>query len=212
MQRNSDNKTPKLVWDFPTRAFHWALVCGIGTSFISIEFGNMDLHFISGGTVLFLILFRLIWGFLGPETAQFFRFFPTPTRVQEWRTGNGIGHSPWGALSVFAMLGLIGAQASLGLFADDEIFTTGPLREMVSDRTAFAATSYHSIISTILLWLIALHIVAIAVYTFVKRSPLLRTFIRGTASEARKAIQPRPLMWIIVSIVIAALPVLWIFA
>lgn len=212
MQDHSNSEEPKLIWDFPTRAFHWALVIAIATSFLSAKFGNMDLHFNSGAVVLFLILFRLLWGFLGPKTAQFLRFLPTPARLKEWRANLGIGHSPWGALSVFAMLGLIGAQASLGLFTDDEIFTTGPLRDWVSDRTAYTATSYHSIVSTVILWMVGLHIAAIAFYTFVKRSPLLRTFVKGTASGSPKTIQPRPWYWVVTSIIIAALPVIWIFA
>ena len=212
MQKDPKDEEPKLIWDFPTRAFHWALVIGITTSFLSVEFGNMDLHFISGGCVLFLILFRGIWGLIGPETAQFLRFLPTPARIREWRANLGIGHSPWGAMSVFAMLGLIGAQASLGLVTDDDIYTTGPLRNMVESRTAFTATSYHSLISTVILWMIGLHIAAIAFYTLVKRSPLLRTFIKGSAENQPKSIQPRPWYWIALSVIAAAAPVLWIFS
>lgn len=212
MQNDPNDEDPKLIWDFPTRAFHWALVIGIATSFLSVEFGNMELHFTSGGCVLFLIIFRVIWGFFGPETAQFHRCLPTPARFKEWRANLGIGHSPWGALSVFAMLGLIGVQASLGLFTDDEIYTTGPLRDMVSARTSQTVTSYHSTVSTLILWFIGLHIAAIAFYTFVKRSPLLRTFIKGTATEHPKSIQPRPWYWIVASIIVAAIPVLWIFS
>ena len=211
MQNDPNDKEPKLVWDFPTRAFHWALVIAIATSFLSVEFNNMELHFTSGGVILFLILFRLIWGLVGPETAQFFRFLPTPARMREWRDNLGIGHSPWGAMSVFAMLGLVGAQASLGLFADDEIYTTGPLRDMVSTSTSYTVTSYHSLFSTIILWLVGLHIAAIAFYTLIKRSPLLRTFVKGTTTDAAKSIQPRPWTWIAASIIVAAIPVLWIF-
>lgn len=212
MQDEPNTEPPKTIWDFPTRAFHWALVIAICTSFLSVEFGNMELHFTSGGVVLFLILFRVIWGFVGPETAQFHRCLPTPARIKEWRANLGIGHSPWGAMSVFAMLGLIGAQASLGLFADDEIYTTGPLRDMVSTRTSYTVTSYHSQISTLILWFIGLHIAAIAFYTFIKRSSILRTFIKGTATEHPKSIQPRPWYWALASIIVAAIPVLWIFS
>jgi len=212
MQNDPNDEKPKLIWDFPTRAFHWALVIAICTSFISVKMSKMDVHFMSGGFILFLLLFRLIWGIIGPETAQFHRFLPTHARLKEWRANLGIGHSPWGALSVYGMLGLIGAQASLGLFADDDIYTTGPLRDMVSGSTASAATSYHSIFSTIILWLIGLHIAAIAFYTLIKRSPLLGTFLKGSTTKTAKGIHPRPWTWIAASIMVAALPVLWIFS
>jgi cytochrome b len=205
------DKENGLVWDFPTRAFHWALAAAITTSFISVRADMMDLHFAAGGATLFLILFRVLWGIIGPETAQFLRFLPTPARFREWKSG-AIGHSPWGALSVFALIGLLGLQASLGLFTDDEIFLTGPLRDMVDSTTAYAATKYHAQLSNVIFWLIMLHLAAIAFYTFVKRSDILPVFLSGKRKDAKLTIQPRPWSFVIGSAICAALPVIWIFS
>lgn len=199
-----------LIWDFPTRVFHWALVCAVITSFVSVNQNMMSLHFQAGGTVLFLILFRVLWGILGPDTARFLQFLPTPARLRDWRAG-GIGHSPWGALSVFAILGVVGAQASLGLFTDDEIYLTGPLRDYVTGRSAFAATSYHAALSKVILGLVALHVAAIAVYAIVLRSDLFRVFITGRRKAGTRSITPRPWYVAVICAVLAALPVIWIF-
>lgn len=200
-----------LIWDFPTRLFHWALAAAIATSFVSVNIDEMEWHFTAGGAVLFLVLFRIFWGVIGPETAQFHRFLPTPARIRDWRSG-GIGHSPLGALSVFALIGLIGLQAGLGLFTDDDIYLTGPLRDMVSYKTASAATSYHALISKVIFGLVLLHLAAIAFYTFAKKSDILRVFWSGKRSGATRSITPRPWYFALVSAVLAALPVLWIFS
>lgn len=200
-----------LIWDFPTRAFHWTLVLAIATSFVSVKQDMMEVHFTSGGVVIFLILFRILWGIVGPETAQFHRFFPTWSRIKSWGNG-GIGHSPWGALSVFVLLSAIGLQASLGLITDDEIYLTGPLRNYVSGSTAYAATKYHAQLSNVIVALICLHLVAIAFYVVIKRADILRVFWSGKRKGAARSIQPRPWYLALGSAGLAALPVFWIFS
>ena len=59
------------VWDIPTRLFHWLLVALLGFSWWSAEVGEMDLHRTSGMLVLCLVVFRLVWGFVGGSTARF---------------------------------------------------------------------------------------------------------------------------------------------
>lgn len=208
MKQNSTESA--LVWDFPTRAFHWALAAAIVTSFVSVNMNKMDIHFASGGTVIFLVLFRVFWGLIGPETAQFHRFLPTPARIRDWREG-AIGHSPWGALSVFALIGIVGLQATLGLFTDDEIYLTGPLRDLVSSRTAYQATEYHADIAEVIFFLVLLHLAAIAFYTFAKKSDLLAVFVTGRRKTGGRTITPRPWYWAVASAVLAAAPVFWIF-
>jgi cytochrome b len=76
-----------------------------------------------------------------------------------------VGHNPLGALSVFAMLGLLLAQAGSGLLSDDEIAFAGPLTSFVSNATVGLATRFHTEIGKwILLGLVALHLAAIIFY------------------------------------------------
>lgn len=205
-------KEKKMIWDLPTRVFHWCLAAAALVSFVSVRLDEMEIHFASGGFILFLILFRLFWGIWGPATALFLQFAPLPKRIRQWRAGTAVGHSPWGALSVFALLGAVGAQGLTGLFADDGIYLTGPLRDYVSSMTANSATKLHSQISDVIIVLVALHIMAIAVYTLVKRSDLLRNFLSGQSQNAPEAIQPRSLFLVATTIFFAAAPVIWIFS
>ena len=200
----------KLIWDGPTRLFHWALVAAIATSLVSVNMNEMEVHFASGMVVLGLLIFRVIWGLVGPSTARFLAFFPFPARIRAYRAGRAIGHSPHGALATFALLGLVGAQVGTGLFVDDEIYLRGPLRSMVTSSQAAWATDLHALIPRILIAMIALHLAAIAFYTLVKKSDLLRVFLLGYRAEG-EGIAPRPWPVIAVSVGAAAAAAFFVF-
>ena len=123
------------VWDLPTRGFHWALVaCVIGLAITGTVGGNaMVWHFRFGYTVLALLLFRIVWGLVGGRWSRFGAFIYAPQSVINYLKGrgkpeHGVGHSPIGAGSVFAMLGFLVAQVGTGLLSDDEIAFAGPLQ------------------------------------------------------------------------------------
>ena len=69
-----------LVWDVPVRLFHWLLVILMATSYFSGRAGGdwMQLHFWSGYAILTLLLFRIVWGFVGSSTARFSNFLKGP--------------------------------------------------------------------------------------------------------------------------------------
>ena len=160
------------VWDLPTRLFHWTLVAAvIGLAITGTIGGNaMVWHFRFGYSVLTLLLFRIVWGLVGGRWSRFGAFIYSPASVINYLKGrgkpeHGVGHSPIGAGSVFAMLGFLLAQVGTGLLSDDEIAFAGPLTRFVSNATVGLATTYHADIGKwILLALVVLHIAAIGVY------------------------------------------------
>jgi len=166
------------VWDLPTRLFHWALVAAvIGLAVTGTIGGNvMVWHFRFGYSVLTLLLFRIVWGLVGGRWSRFGAFIYSPASVINYLKGkgrpeHGIGHSPVGAGSVFAMLGFLLAQVGTGLLSDDEIAFAGPLTRFVSNATVGLATDYHKNIGRwILLALVVLHIGAIAFYLWRKHN------------------------------------------
>ena len=195
------NNVAVKVWDLPIRLFHWGLVVSIAVSFISMELQNMEVHVISGACVLGLLIFRLLWGLWGASTAQFHRFIPSPvTLINYFRKPKSdsslkIGHSPLAAVSVVAMLVAIGLQAITGLVADDDVYTTGPLIDYVESEFSEWATGLHATNSDIVLALIALHIVAIMFYKFVKKQSLVKPMITGSsAHESEKVTVENPLI------------------
>ncbi len=89
------------------------------------------------------------------------------------------GHNPLGALSVLALLLVIGFQAVSGLFTTDDIMTQGPLFGHVSEAVSAAMTSWHKLNEWVILALVALHIAAVLWYALVRRKRLVRAIITG---------------------------------
>lgn len=172
------------VWDLPTRLFHWALALLAVCSVVTVKLGGlwMDWHMRSGYAILALVLFRILWGFAGSRYARFSDFLRPPSAVLGYLRGtvaHGAGHSPLGALSVVALLGLFLAQASTGLFANDGSFTEGPLAKFVSNAASERLSTIHRYGEWVLYSLVALHVGAIAYYTAFRRVPLVVPMITG---------------------------------
>ncbi|MDQ5768967.1 cytochrome b/b6 domain-containing protein [Thiothrix subterranea] len=191
--------TPVKLWDLPTRLFHWTLVIGIGFSWFCAEIGGnwMVWHERSGIFLLALVLFRVVWGFIGSDTAQFRQFLTSPVQalahLRDWRsraTAFHAGHNPLGAWMVVVLLLAVLAQAATGLFATDDIMTEGPLIALVSGSTAEWLTSIHHFSFNSILLLAGIHIAAVFFYRFYKRTNLVKAMVVGKADWPTQ--QPLP--------------------
>ena len=182
------------VWDLPTRLFHWLLAGCVIASVISAKIGGnaMVWHFQLGYVVLALLVFRLLWGVVGGRWSRFTSFIYSPLTLLRYLRGQAradehldVGHSPTGALSVFALLAILGAQIGTGLIADDEISNTGPLIRFVSGATSGLATSWHKTYGQwLILSLVVLHILAIVFYLVKKRQNLIGPMFSGDKALA----------------------------
>ena len=188
---NDDNADlrPVRVWDLPTRLFHWTLaLCIIGSLTTAKIGGNaMEWHFKFGYVVLALLAFRLLWGVVGGRWSRFTSFIYSPLTLLRYLRGRAradehldVGHSPTGALSVFALLAILAIQVGTGLVADDEIANTGPLIKFVSGATSSLATSWHKTYGQwLIIGLVVLHILAIVFYLVKKRQNLIGPMLSG---------------------------------
>jgi cytochrome b len=137
--------------------------------------------------VFTLLAFRLVWGLIGGRWSRFASFIYTPSTVLRYLRGQSrigehhdVGHSPLGAFSVFALLGILALQVGTGLFADDEIASTGPLIKFVSGATSSLFTSWHKTWGQwLIVTLAVLHVAAIGYYLMRRRRNLLRPMIVG---------------------------------
>ena len=172
-----------LVWDFPTRLFHWLLVVAVAAAVISGELGGawMAWHGRAGLAIVGLVAFRLVWGVVGSTHARFASFAPTPARLRAYLRGrwDGAGHNPLGALSVIALLALLTSQAASGLFASDDIAFTGPLYVLVDDAMALRLTGLHRQLANVLLMLTGLHVLAIGAYLVIRKVNLVAPMVTG---------------------------------
>lgn len=175
------------IWDLPTRVFHWALAASVIGLVVTAKVGGnaMEWHFRLGYLVLALLVFRIVWGVIGGRWSRFATFVYSPARLVRYLRGqshaeDAIGHSPLGALSVFALLAVLVAQVATGLLSDDEIAFAGPLTRFVSNAVVGQATGYHKEIGQYLvLGLVGLHVAAVFFYVLVRRQRLVRPMLQG---------------------------------
>jgi len=194
----SDAPVRARIWDLPTRVFHWALSATVVGLIATGLAGIMEWHFRLGYTVLALLLFRLLWGFVGGRWSRFASFFYGPGSIVAYLRGRAhpnhvIGHTPLGALSVFAVLTVLAAQVATGLVADDEISAAGPLTRFVSGEVVSLATGWHKAQGkTIVIALVSLHVLAVLFYVLVKRHRLVRPMVSGDKliASARSQVAP----------------------
>lgn len=204
------------VWDLPLRIFHWTLVVAIVAAYFTAEFGGLagaEWHGRIGSFVLALLVFRLVWGFIGTRHARFRSFVPTPARVVAYVSGRwqGAGHNPLGALSVIALLLLLAAQAVTGLFSHDDIAFAGPLSDWVDQSASDRLTGWHERIFYVLAGCIGLHILAILFHLLVRGSNLVWPMITGRAVVAGEpAAAPRHLALRFVAAVLIAATMSWL--
>ncbi|HUX81470.1 MAG TPA: cytochrome b/b6 domain-containing protein [Halothiobacillus sp.] len=196
------------VWDLPIRAIHWLLVLAVIGLWYTAEVldtvDNLDWHMDIGFVMIGLLVFRILWGFFGSETARFSHFVKSPGHIKSYikspSKGIFLGHNPLGALSVIAMLLSLLLQVGTGLFAHDELYTSAPLSDYVSSKTSALLTEIHQVNFNVLLGLIVLHLAAVAFYQFKKHDPLVRAMITGKriikAEETILNPNPRFVGWI----------------
>ncbi len=178
------------IWDPVTRLWHWVLVLAVSIGWSFGRFMNFDIiqwHFYIGYLVLGLMVFRFLWGFVGPAPIRYRAFLSTPSETLAYLRGLGRrkasgtpGHNPLGSLSVIAMMSAITFQAVSGLFIESEdFFEYGPLSGYVEQATINRLTWWHRFNADIILILVILHLVAILFYLLWKKENLIKPMING---------------------------------
>jgi len=207
---------PVRIWDLPIRLFHWALAALVVFSYVTGKVGGswLDWHMKSGYAILALLVFRVLWGFVGSDTARFTSFVRSPVAaIAHLRElGRGVvrpfvGHTPAGGWMVLALLGALLAQAIAGLFADDEIATQGPLAVKASNAFVAQMTRLHDYNQWVLVGLVTVHVIAIAVYRWRFKLGLTQLMITGRLREdlapGSSAPRIRPTGWALACLAIA---------
>lgn len=211
-------KDLRLVWDLPTRIFHWLLVLTIIGSYTTAHLGFtwMPWHMRLGFFMIGLLIFRVIWGLIGPRHARFSTFIKGPRSILQYLKGGAksVGHNPMGAGMVVLMLLLLVIQVSTGLFSTDDIAYSGPYNGAVSHDRGEWLTKIHHLNFNFILAAIVLHLGAITFYTFVKREPLVPAMFHGRKPAdhvpAHEAIPGSQLWKALIVIVLAAGCVYWL--
>ncbi|TDR72067.1 cytochrome b/b6 domain-containing protein [Paludibacterium purpuratum] len=176
------------VWDLPTRLFHWTLV-GLfaGMWFTGTQGGDwLRYHIWCGEGVAVLLLFRLVWGFFGSQTARFSDFLKGPDVIRRYLRGRlpehqQPGHNPLGGLMVLALILVLLFQVSTGLFASDvdSYLYNGPLAHLIASGRSEVLTDLHKGFFNLIMLLVAVHVAAVVYHRVFKRQNLIGAMLSG---------------------------------
>lgn len=167
-------KERTLVWDFPVRIFHWALVASFAGAWLTAESERWrDIHIACGYSLAGLIIFRLLWGFVGTRHARFSDFVRGPVAVWNYlhslltRTPQAYaGHNPAGALAILVLLALGLLTAASGWFLE-------------ADLGGNWLEEAHELAASIMLAIVGVHVAGVLVSSMLHRENLVAGMITG---------------------------------
>ena len=146
----------------------------------------MDSHAYAGYALLALVVFRLLWGFFGSETARFARFLAAPRRAAghlaqllQREPDRQVGHNPAGGWMVLLLLALLLAETLTGIYINNDIADVGPFTELAPAPVANFISTLHDVFWQALLVAVILHVLAVVLYWAAKRQNLLLPMITG---------------------------------
>lgn len=179
------------VWDLPTRLFHWSLLALVLVCWFTGEEESLAaVHRIAGEAIAGLLVFRVIWGFVGGERARFADFAAGPGAVVEHirdlmssAPRRHLGHNPLGGIAVFLLLAVTATVVVTGLFSGEDSLA-GPFVGL----WGLELSEVHETSFRILQGLVALHVLGVVVETWKARDSLVPAMITG--SKTRRADEP----------------------
>ena len=168
-------KSKVLVWDVPTRVFHWLLALSFAGAFLTAESERYrDLHVMLGYTVLGLVAFRLLWGLIGTRYARFWSFAYGPRSVLTYVKSlftrspqHHLGHNPAGSWAIYALLALSVLAGASGYAA-------------YADLGGHWMEEVHEALANTLLGVVFVHIAGVLVSSLLHRENLVRAMLTGS--------------------------------
>lgn len=195
-----------LVWDIPTRVFHWLLTLTLFAALslaLVVDDDSIDfqLHMLLGLIAAFVVMLRLFWGFVGSRYARFGSFLFGPKALVAYLQGalrgtgeRYVGHNPGSAYAIYAMLLLTIGLVVTGLMM--------PGREVLEE--------FHEVMAYLLISVIVVHIIGLVWHTIRHRENIALSMIDG-----RKAVDPSLAIrspQLLVGVAFLALSAAWAFA
>lgn len=195
-QKNSGKRETKVrVWDIPIRLFHWALVSCFIIAWFTLDNRYLEIHVFAGYLMGGLILFRILWGFIGGPYARFQDFAFGWFKVQDYlndvlnkRPPRFLGHNPAGSWAIYLMLGLGLSIVITGLLTFGGEERHGPLAGLLNYPQGRLAHEFHEWLSWLMLGIVIIHVIGILVESLLHRENLVAAMLTGFKPSAGNAI------------------------
>ncbi|WP_306029268.1 cytochrome b/b6 domain-containing protein [Stappia sp. MMSF_3263] len=162
------------VWDPLVRLFHWSLVAGFTTAYVTAD-EIQRIHELAGYTIAGLLVLRILWGFVGTPHARFSDFVRPPGEVASFlldslrlKARRFIGHNPAGGAMVLALIAtLAGACVTGYMMTTDAFWGIGWVEDL------------HEVLANGTLALVFLHLAGVLLASFEHRENLVRAMVTG---------------------------------
>ena len=210
-----------LIWDIPTRLFHWTLALSFAGAWLTSESDAwLGVHVFLGYLMLGLVVFRVVWGLVGTHYARFASFWFSPkdawVYLRQIMTGQArrhVGHNPTGSVAIYALLLLtlvVGLTGFLTLGTEEQQGAAAGWMSLVQGRTF---KKLHEASAMVMLLLVIGHIAGVVVESILHKENLARSMVTGTklADEGSPAAQPRRWIAVLMGVLIAAFAGWWFF-
>jgi cytochrome b len=163
-----------LVWDLPTRAFHWLLALAFVGAFATSDSERLrDWHVLFGYTMAALVAFRVVWGVIGTRYARFSSFAFGPKSVLAYLKSllttepqHHLGHNPAGSWAIYALLALV-------------LFAAGTGYAAYSDVGGHGMEELHEGMANALMAMVGVHLAGVLVSSLLHRENLARAMVTG---------------------------------
>lgn len=189
-----------LIWDIPTRLFHWLFATSFAVAWLTSENDQwLSVHTFFGYLMLGLIGFRLIWGVVGGHYARFASFLYSPLaglaylrQVFSGKAARYLGHNPAGSQAIYLLLALGLAVCLTGLFTQGGEEQQGAIAGLVSIAAGRMIKEGHEVTAILMLLVVFGHLAGVAVESWLHKENLPRSMVTGMkeASEGARTTAP----------------------
>ncbi|PKM10074.1 MAG: cytochrome B [Gammaproteobacteria bacterium HGW-Gammaproteobacteria-3] len=172
------------VWDLPIRLFHWLLVIGFFVAYFTEE-DFLTPHVWAGYLVFGLLVFRLLWGFIGNRYARFSSFLCSPVQSIAYlknlihgKPERYLGHNPAGAAMIVLLLLslLITTVTGFAVYALEE--QSGPLVGVITQNEDFWEET-HEFFANFTVFLVILHVGGVIAESRRHKENLIKAMFSG---------------------------------
>ena len=210
-----------LIWDLPTRLFHWVLALSFAGAWLTSESDRwLSVHVFLGYQMLGLVMFRVVWGLLGTHYARFSSFWFGPKdalaylrQVLAREAPRHVGHNPTGSVAIYLLLLLALLVGITGFFTLGGEEQQGALAGWMGMTQGRVFKKLHEFSANLMLLLVFGHLAGVVLESLLHKENLARSMLTGTklAESGAPVAQPRRLVAVLLAVLIVVFGVWWFF-
>ena len=210
-----------LIWDLPTRLFHWVLALSFAGAWLTSESDRwLSVHVFLGYQMLGLVMFRVAWGLLGTHYARFSSFWFGPKdalaylrQVLAREAPRHVGHNPTGSVAIYLLLLLALLVGITGFFTLGGEEQQGALAGWMGMTQGRVFKKLHEFSANLMLLLVFGHLAGVVLESLLHKENLARSMLTGTklAESGAPVAQPRRLAAVLLAVLMVVFGVWWFF-